>query len=234
MQAFLINLDNRPDRLASAIAQLKQHGIQFQRVSAVNARNVSITDNPYVTSGVAAIWLSHLKALRVFVDSGEPYGLILEDDFDVRCNLKQLGRVLTYCDGYDFLQIGFLITNIVDYIEYKLSNLVDFSAKVLNKFSKIRMFPAHLLSNKFLVYDQDGVPFRIVAHNVRPGAHAYIVSRNFAQTLLEFNSPILFSADQFYISLAQMRSYRMGRLRKAVILQTNSPSSVSQRFKVQR
>jgi GR25 family glycosyltransferase involved in LPS biosynthesis len=234
MQAFLINLDDRPDRLASAIAQLKSHGIPYQRVSAISARDGSTSDNPFVTSGVAAIWLSHVKALREFVDSGQPYGIILEDDFDVKCNLKQMSRALAYCDGQDFLQIGYLITNIVDYIEYKLSNLVDFFAKILNRFSKILIFSDNFLSNRFLVYDQDGVPFQVVTHNVRPGAHAYIVSRTFAQTLISFNNPILFSADQFYMSLAQMRSFRMGRLRKALVLQTNSQSSVSQRFKVQK
>jgi len=214
--------------------QLKRHGITYQRVSAIRAGNDSASENSFVTSGVAAIWLSHVKALSAFVDSGEPYGLILEDDFDVKCNLKQMSEALAYRTGQDFLQIGFLITNIVDYIEYRLSNLVDFLAKVLNRFSRIRILPANLLSNKFLVYDQDGVPFQVVTHNVRPGAHAYIVSCNFAQTLVTFNNPILFSADQFYISLAQMRSFRMGRLRKALILQTNSQSSVSQRFKVQK
>ena len=233
MKAYLINLDSRQDRLSEATKQLELFGIDFERIPAVESNGGLTSAHPFVTSSVAAIWLSHLKAITTFLDSGDDFALILEDDLEIICSSQQLAAALGASSKYDFLQLGFLVTNFIDRIDYRFANIQDRVLKILSNYSSTSLPFSSYFRSKFLVYDQYGVPSEIVKQNIRAGAHAYVVSRDFAKLLLNFNFPILFSTDQFYISLATMRSFNMARPRFALITQTNSRSSVSRRFKSQ-
>lgn len=91
---FLINLAGSDDRLASAQAQLERAEVAFQRIEAVDGRNLAATDfetyddtaaraffGRAMASGEVGCYLSHVKAAQAVLDSGAPYGLVLEDDF---------------------------------------------------------------------------------------------------------------------------------------------------------
>ncbi len=228
MKAYVINLDSRPDRWADVIAQSSVLGLEIHRVSAVTVDTVIFS--PYVTRVIAATWQSHQKAMKEFLESPENYAMIMEDDFVLsnrwRHDLLQTSAVL----GADFLQVGFLITNSIDRIQITLNGAVDVVLKILHKGGSLSKFVGNRLGNRLLVREQSGIPFEIVCNDIRPGAHAYIVSRGFAQAALQINSPEFLSADAVYMSMGWMRSFKLLRFRRSLIRQSNSETSITQRF----
>ena len=90
MQAFLINLARRPDRLQAMTRQLRRLGIAATRVRAVDARTAAdaIVNRRFapngplgeIAKGDKCCTLSHLRAWVAFLQSGEKYAIILEDD----------------------------------------------------------------------------------------------------------------------------------------------------------
>ena len=91
---YLINLDGSSERLASATAQLQQHGIAFERISAVDGRKIPTTELEQLydkkraiaymgrdlSPGEIGCYLSHIKAIQAFLASNADIGVILEDD----------------------------------------------------------------------------------------------------------------------------------------------------------
>ena len=84
MLTFLINLDQRPDRLAFMQAQLGPMGLDFQRISAIDGLGAAKIgyppDHPRLTKGEFACYLSHIKCWEAFLASDAARCLILEDD----------------------------------------------------------------------------------------------------------------------------------------------------------
>ena len=102
MRAYLINLERRPDRLRKMTEQLNALGIAFRRIDALDARSASDTDldrkfrdgGPLGTipKGDKCCAVSHMRAWRTFAETGEPYGLILEDDVAIEASAAPLLR----------------------------------------------------------------------------------------------------------------------------------------------
>ncbi len=90
LPAFLINLDERTDRLATASARIARMGISFERISACDpARAEALgirASSPQMRPGDTATVASHVVVYRTIVERELPYALILEDDimFGVR------------------------------------------------------------------------------------------------------------------------------------------------------
>jgi glycosyl transferase family 25 len=86
MKLYLINLERRPDRLATMRAQAEKLGLGFVRIAAVDAGTTDpgdrFTAGPLgkIPKGDQCCTLSHVLAWRAFLASGEPYAAILEDD----------------------------------------------------------------------------------------------------------------------------------------------------------
>ncbi len=89
MRAYLINLDRRRDRLDWSEKQLRRHRIAFKRVAAIEgdlAGEFRAAGRPNgnpalrMTSGETGCLLSHLKAWKEFLATGDAYCLVLEDD----------------------------------------------------------------------------------------------------------------------------------------------------------
>jgi glycosyl transferase family 25 len=91
-KVFVINLASAVERRKTITAQLHKQRIDFQIVDAINGQHLSPETNPevdwdfasrnafWVSKGLLACSLSHLKAYRAIVDQNLPYGLVLEDD----------------------------------------------------------------------------------------------------------------------------------------------------------
>lgn len=87
----VINLDDSEDRLANILTLLAAAGLDFVRCPAVDGRGQTTLPG-YVpmlawlwfgktlSGGEVGCYLSHLRAARAFLDSGLPFGLVLEDD----------------------------------------------------------------------------------------------------------------------------------------------------------
>ena len=228
MKAYVINLDSRADRWADVLAQQRTLGLEIRRVPAVSID--SVLASPYVTPVIAATWQSHQKAMRVFLDTAEEYALIMEDDFVLSSRWRN-DRLRVGTDiGADFLQVGFLITNVFDRLQIILSGTFDMFLKMLRNLAGLFDFLGIRLREKLLIREQVGLPFAIVCNDIRPGAHAYVVSREFAFAMLEMNSPEFLSADAVFISMGWMRSFKVFRFRRSLIGQSKSESSIKERF----
>jgi hypothetical protein len=224
VKAYVINLDSRVDRWTDVKAQSSQLGIEIVRISAVTHETVS--PSPFVTRVIAATWQSHQRAMGSFLESDDDFGLIMEDDFVMSRGFELKGFDLHSTLRSDFFQLGFLITGPTDRIQVLVNGYVDASLKFLRFASK----GAKNLKGKLLIREQFGIPFNVVCNDIRPGAHAYIVSREFARAAQKINSPEFLSADAVFMSMGWMRSFKMLRLRKSVFGQSKSQTSITERF----
>ena len=94
---YLINLDGSSERLASATAQLQQHGIAFERIAAVDGRKIPAAELEQLydkkraiqymgrdlSPGEIGCYLSHIKAIQAFLASNADIAVVLEDDFRI-------------------------------------------------------------------------------------------------------------------------------------------------------
>lgn len=230
MKAYVINLDSRPDRWDSVERQSDRLGLDVVRISAVSITDVDKDLECFVAPGVSATWKSHQQAMKVFLDTGDKYGLILEDDFLLASAWDKLNLVLPENLQADFLQIGFLITSPLDACRYLLDELWDLSIKTLHVFSHISILGKQSFFQRLLIQEQSGVPWAVIPNNIRAGGHSYFVSRKFALASTKMNTPVFNTTDGYYISLGDVRTFRMFRTRRNYIRQSNSSSSVTQRF----
>ena len=82
MLILLINLARRGDRLAAMDGQLQALRLPYERVEAIDGRNLLSVNSadPAMTRGEIACHRSHRLAWQHLVDSGEERALVLEDD----------------------------------------------------------------------------------------------------------------------------------------------------------
>jgi hypothetical protein len=102
--------------------------------------------------------------------------------------------------------------------------------KCLELVSDIPLLRRQKFFSRLLIREQRGIPFDFVLNDIRAGAHCYLINRKFAEFALGINTPIFLSTDLLYMSLGHMRSLNMSRVRKNMVSQSNSPSSVTERF----
>jgi len=225
MEAYIINLDERRDRWENCLAELNKCNLNPNRISALTPSLVDSETEQFASLDIIAIWKSHQNAMRVFLDSDSEYALILEDDFSLK--IKDFDHLSSQFKKYelDFLQIGFLLPFITDYLNYKIENLQDVIFKLLShlKFSSI--------TSKHSINEQISIPANIVLNGIRAGGHAYIINRRFAKACLSMNTPTFLSADGLFMALGVARNFRMARLRRSKVSQTSSPTSVTKRLK---
>ena len=229
MHAYVINLESRVDRWSSVENQASFLNIPILRVEAINMNSLT-PDDCYVAAGVAATWKSHQKAMLAFLESEDQHALILEDDFLVTksWNLDLLDLALR--TNPDFFQLGFLKTGPVDQVNLKLINFQDVFLKLLFRLAGFSPQIGKKFSHRLLVSEQRGLAWNIIPNNVRAGGQAYIVSRQFAHAAQHMNTPAFTSADGMFMTLGDVRSFKMFRFRKSVIDQTDSVTSVQQRY----
>jgi len=157
--------------------------------------------------------------------------LILEDDFNVKSWDKMkiiIQKSLLY--KFDFVQIGYLKTSPLNSISILTQNSQDFFLKWLALASEIPLLKRRKFFSRLLIREQTGIPMDFVLNDIRAGAHCYLINRKFAEFALGINAPIFLSTDLLYMSLGHMRSLNMSRVRKSVVSQSKSPSSVTERF----
>ncbi len=76
---YYINLDHRKDRRDQFLGEIKKMGFEESRIERISG----IYTEGF---GILGCGLSHLKALQTFYESGEPYCMIFEDDFQFTLN----------------------------------------------------------------------------------------------------------------------------------------------------
>lgn len=101
MIRFVINLDRSVDRWERVSQIFQDLNLEIRRISAVDGRKVSneklqalrpkFKDRHFwlkeMTATEIACYLSHAKAWKAFLDTDEPWALIMEDDISMRENV---------------------------------------------------------------------------------------------------------------------------------------------------
>ncbi|PIQ20079.1 MAG: hypothetical protein COW65_17085 [Cytophagales bacterium CG18_big_fil_WC_8_21_14_2_50_42_9] len=98
-KAFIINLKSDIERRKSITAQLEAQNINYEIIDAISGKSLSPENNPeidwnfaeqnsyWVSKGLLACSLSHLKAYRAIIDQDLSYGLVLEDDTTINSDV---------------------------------------------------------------------------------------------------------------------------------------------------
>jgi len=116
---FLVNLDRSSDRLAASQISFSQLNLEFHRIAAIDGSFEDLNTYPIdlkqfklrhgrqsVRTGEVGCYFSHLKALRVFVESQYEFGIILEDDTQPDISLpKILEALLDWKDQWDIVPL---------------------------------------------------------------------------------------------------------------------------------
>lgn len=102
IQTYLINLDSSHERLAQADQQLVAYNLPYQRVSAVDGRQLDVhTYTNYDSKKAHALmgrdllgaeigcYLSHLRCVETFLASDADFAIVLEDDLRVDHDFMQ-------------------------------------------------------------------------------------------------------------------------------------------------
>ena len=224
--SYLINLDSRKDRLQESLIEANKVGIDFTRVSAIQPNNLSKSElnNSLLTPGALACLRSHQKVWSAIVASDLPYGLILEDDFQIRSPTKFFRLIdRAEYEQLDLLQVGFLNMNFRYWIDIKIQNIESFIFILLSKFFT-KKFDG--VARRLRVKRHAPVRFGFVADDFRAGAHAYFISRLTAEKLLALPDTKYLTVDGFLCAIGWTRAFKVVRLSKSLINQRNSESSI--------
>jgi len=97
MYAYIINLARSADRRTHMIAELKKTGLDYEFITAVDGRDLDLSDTtivdpslPNITNflaGTAGAALSHLSVCRKIITDGLDEALVLEDDVTLPADL---------------------------------------------------------------------------------------------------------------------------------------------------
>lgn len=119
MKVFVINLSRASDRWAFTCENLKSAGLEFVRVEAIDGSHL-LLPHPNVSErglrwmhgskpnmALVGSYLSHLNALKQFLDSGDNFGVIAEDDIAPQdfCR-KAIEESLEYAEYWDIVRLS--------------------------------------------------------------------------------------------------------------------------------
>jgi hypothetical protein len=116
--AWVINLESRPDRYENSVKELYKIGIKANRWNAVNAKSKEFQDYYEKLDGLknitklsisaAACFRSHYNLWKFAYERGDEYAMIFEDDIIINKGVKQVDIVNTINNslGFNVLFMG--------------------------------------------------------------------------------------------------------------------------------
>jgi glycosyl transferase family 25 len=115
---FVINLDRDTQRLEETASNLASLGIAFERIPAVLGADIENQDEVvdrrayrgrnrrgFPKPGEIGCHLSHLRAYVRLLESGAPWGVVLEDDIVLPPEMPELLRALGERDDWDLVKL---------------------------------------------------------------------------------------------------------------------------------
>ncbi len=227
---FLINLDKRTDRWTDFLKNSSELHFPTLRFSAVTAESLGLSELR-LPSTVAACWKSHQGVAKAFLESDAEHCLVLEDDVHLtQAAIEALNQIWEKSfQGIDLFQVGFCVHNnrLSNRSSYRLqSRLIGLvrSFRMLN-FSLTRKFLSAFYGYEFFFHEQ--LSQTVAQNTFELGTHAYVMSRNFAEAIVEFNDPVYLPADLALMELANTKKFNSLRLVTSLVGQTDSPSSIA-------
>lgn len=134
MRAFIINLDRAPDRWAFVERSFAGTGIEVCRVPGIDGKLLPQPCDDYPdalyhryhgrpnTPGTTGCFLSHVKALKFFLETGDAHGIIVEDDAQLGPKFeKVMAEAMRYSGEWDILRL----TGLSDGMPMRVADLGD-------------------------------------------------------------------------------------------------------------
>jgi len=227
LTCYVINLASRKDRLQSALPQLKKLDMNHKIEIAIDAKNLK-SDNPFISRATEACYKSHFNVIAQIARGAEDYGFILEDDFLIT-NFNKLNEQFRRIDfkDYDLIQFGWLQNTLRDRILIALTTLEGRLFHSIYLFAQNVTSLVQKIGRRLRIVRNSTIYSRwLVQDDFKSGGHFYLLSKNFARKLIEFNPEAQVPIDNFFATIAATRRFRIARTTKSFVIQTNSPSSI--------
>ncbi len=119
MKTYIINLDRAVDRWTRVERLMAPTGIEYERVSAVlgkalqlpipefSERLYRLCHGKRPNLGTVGCFLSHIKTLRLFLQTNAEHAIICEDDITPAINLRSVVEAaIQYQDAWDILRLS--------------------------------------------------------------------------------------------------------------------------------
>lgn len=224
---LLINLGYRVDRMIRSTAEAAKIDCQLIRIDAVDANTLEV-DPDYLTKGALACWESHKLAMLHLIKSPYAFALIFEDDFKIEDydRFQRLVSDPSIFRNVDIFQFGFLVNDYKERIDLFFRNIENFVFSMLGKLDLVFFGRKFSFIHRLRVRRKQSLPLDWIADDFRAGAHAYLISKSAATRILELNSPAFLTTDAFFSSLSTGKAFRVYRLRKSIVAQIDSVSSI--------
>ena len=217
---YVINLEKRNDRMEEFSRNFK--GLEYKVVNAVDGSILSHNQH-YVEANVAACWLSHQKTFKEFLESKESHCLVFEDDAIPSEDFFTELQTLESFDlsGLDFIQLGFLTANgrLDDGQLYSLQKTLDIWATRQTRRRNRRWNDKDV---------QLSLQLGLKLGDIQSGTHCYLIGRDLATQLVNFNDPVFLAADLVFMKLATNSKWLLHRRIVSISDQSDSPSSIRQ------
>ena len=173
---YCINLDGEPHRWQSAENMLKEWEVEdYIRVSAYDGREDDLSDilkGKYpdrMTSGEVGCTTSHLKALKMFLETDAPCALIMEDDCDISTAFhwgftwKDFYAKIPY--DWDVVQLAIICTGALHVrIHKRFVNDFSTACYMITRHHAQKLMKYHVRGEKYKI--DNGVKPRAVADDL--------------------------------------------------------------------
>ena len=219
---LVINLLRRPDRKLSLTHHLNGLALSGIFIPAVDGGiGFAVQPGTICTNTQAACWLSHVRAMKIFLTCYEAdFCLILEDDAVLDEGIDWRKFLIEVQDemrarSLDYLQIG--------HIDWRLP---------ANRFARLRSAVGRAIPFRRPPFEKIEIEIADRKMLVRlgeslDGTHGYLISRRFAEIVQFQNQPQWTSADGYFTALARVankksddgRRLLMGALHPPVVAQ---------------
>ena len=224
----MVNLKSREDRKLHVIQESQKYGLSPKFVEAVDGNSIDPKNLGFLTAPALACWKSHLQVFDLVVTSGNQMCLVLEDDFEFE-DFHKVQKVLQKIDlkDWDIIQIGFLTHDFKEWVSIKLQNLESLFFILTARLSLKIWGENEGLNRKLRVKRARNVSLGFVPDDLRAGAHAYIIGERCARSIiLEHHEQRVLTSDGLLIATNWTRPYKTLRLRKSLVGQISSESSI--------
>ena len=237
---YLINVDNRIDRLENVIHRFESIGKSFNRVSAVQGKELVNNFTLFTMPNMEANWRSLQKIFKLIAESKDEFAFVFEDDVIFQKGIEKFFSTMEEFPNleFDVLQFGFCIFSgrnddkVRNSHKKIIRRILDMYLKSTNKIRKIYLYLAKSELQQS-IYDKNIHRFNIekvlglrLENLCEPGTHAFAISKKFASKLINYNLPMLMSGDLLFMTLSKCPQYKMFRLENSLAFQDTTPFSV--------
>lgn len=230
MKAYIINLDKDKDRFDFMEDQMKRLGIDFIRIEGVygkdyrgkdyNSEKSKIKNGKDLSSAELGCSLSHRLAWQIFLESGDRYGIIMEDDIKVLDkDFKQILLKETESNiknhSWEYLQFDYISQGLFYFYNWNIELFRSIKKELIFKkkfILSIRFFirgPVIFLVSIFSFFRN--IFYRGIFFSKRSFyfAGCYLLTRSGAKVLLDNTKEVYMPADQIQNELKKEKKLKV-------------------------